>query len=121
MSRISSRTFPEIPSCNSLNRSAERRWFCSGGGFQNFHLVVFVVSVVLMVSWKYPVLPFLVFLEKGKENHQKSQGFFIPTEPLKSLEKERKTLKKQGIPRREKKQGIPKNNEKEGQGEFAVF
>ena len=42
----------------------------------------------------HPVLPFLVFLEKGTENPPKKQGFFIPTEPLKSLEKKGKTLEK---------------------------
>ena len=58
-----------------------------------------------------PVLPFLVFLEKGMENHQKTRIFY-PTEPLKSLEKKGKTFKKQGIPRRGKKQGIPKKTRK---------
>ena len=38
----------------------------------------------------------LFFLENGKENHQKTKDFFIPAEPLKSLEKKGKTLKKQG-------------------------
>ena len=42
----------------------------------------------------HPVLPFLVFLEKGKEDLPKKQGMFIPTEPLKSMEKKGKTLKK---------------------------
>ena len=41
-----------------------------------------------------PVLPFLAFVEKGRENHQKSKDFFFPTEPLKCLEKKGKTLKK---------------------------
>ena len=41
-----------------------------------------------------PVLPFLAFSEKGKENHQKNKDFFIPTEPPISLEKKGKTLKK---------------------------
>ena len=41
-----------------------------------------------------PVLPFLVFLEKRQGKPPKKQGLFIPTEPLKSLEKKRKTLKK---------------------------
>ena len=46
-----------------------------------------------------PVLPFLVFFFFAKKNNQgkspkKKQGFFIPTEPLKSLERKGKTLKK---------------------------
>ena len=43
-----------------------------------------------------PVLPFLVFFkEKGRENPPpKKQGFFIPTEPLKSLEKKGKNAQK---------------------------
>ena len=54
------------------------------------------------------------FLEKGRENHQKKQGFFIPTEPLKFLEKKGKTLKKnKEILARRKKQGIPKKKSKE--------
>ena len=41
-----------------------------------------------------PDLPFLAFSEKGKENHPKKQGFFHYAEPLKSLGKKGKTLKK---------------------------
>ena len=69
-------------------------------------------------SISLPVLPFLVFfLEKSKENHQKKQGFFIPTEPLKSLEKKGKKLKKnKEILAGQKKQGIPKKQGKEEQG-----
>ena len=63
---------------------------------------------------RFPVLPFLVFLENCRKTPKK-QGFFIPAEPLKSLEKKGKTLKKQGILRRGKKQGIPKKQGKEGQ------
>ena len=40
-------------------------------------------------------LSFLCFFwENGRENHQKKQGLILPTEPLKSLEKKGKTLKK---------------------------
>ena len=61
----------------------------------------------------FPVLPFLVFLEKGKENHPKNKDFFIPTEPLKSLEKERKTLKKKKRNSSEgKNKEFPKNKER---------
>ena len=64
-----------------------------------------------------PVLPFLVFWENGKENHQKKKGFFIPTEPLKSREKRGETLKKpRNSSQGEKKQGNPKKQGKEGQG-----
>ena len=41
-----------------------------------------------------PVLPFLAFLETGKENYQKFQGFSVPIEPLKSLEKKGKNARK---------------------------
>ena len=61
-----------------------------------------------------PVLPSLAFLEKGKENHPKKQGFFIPSEPLKSLEKKGKPLKKTRNSPQGKKQGIPKKQGKEG-------
>ena len=40
-----------------------------------------------------PILPFLVFFGKGKENPPEKQGFLIPTERVKSLEKKGKTLK----------------------------
>ena len=49
------------------------------------------------------VLPFFGGEKKTRKNTQKKQGFFIPTEALKSLEKKGKTVKKQGIPRRRKK------------------
>ena len=64
----------------------------------------------------FPVLTFLAFLEKRKENHQKNKDFLSLPNPQKSLEKKGKTLKKKGIPRRGKKQGIPKKQGKEGQG-----
>ena len=59
--------------------------------------LVSIASLLSELEWAIaspnnPVLPFLVFLEKGKPS--KKQGFFIPTEPLKSLEKKGKTLKK---------------------------
>ena len=63
------------------------------------------------------VLPFLVFLEKGRENHKKNQGFFLSLPTPKIPGKEGKNAQqKQGIPRKEKKQGIPKKQGKEGQG-----
>ena len=59
-----------------------------------------------------------LFFGKRQGNPQKKQGFLIPTEPLKSLEKKGKTLKKkQGIPRKEKKtRNSKKKQGKEGQG-----
>ena len=39
-------------------------------------------------------LPFLAFLEKARKTHPKKQGFFHYAEPLKSLGKKGKTLKK---------------------------
>ena len=41
-----------------------------------------------------PVLPFLVFWKTAGKTTKKKQGFFIPAEPLKSLEKKGETLKK---------------------------
>ena len=64
-------------------------------------------------------LSLFFFLEKGRENPPKKQGFFVPTEPLKSLEKKGKTVKKNKeihAKKRRKKQGIPKKQGKEGQG-----
>ena len=66
----------------------------------SFFLLFFLVEAALESSRKPedsvvgPVLPFLVFFGKRQGKPPKKQGFLIPTEPLKSLEKERKTLKK---------------------------
>ena len=59
-----------------------------------------------------------LFFGKRQGKPPKKQGFFIPTEPLKSLEKKGKTLKKtRNSSQGEKKQGIPnKKQGKEGQG-----
>ena len=43
---------------------------------------------------KNPDLPFLAFLEKARKTTQRKQGFFHHGEPLKSLGKKGKTLKK---------------------------
>ena len=75
--------------------SAANLEFLGGGGLniffrgRNVHQDVFA-----RFQGKDPVLPFLVVLEKGTENHQKNKDFFSPAEPLKSLEKKGKTLKK---------------------------
>ena len=50
--------------------------------------------IVGSVVWHPPVLPFLFSLDKDKENNQKKQGLFIPTEPLTSLEKKGKNTQK---------------------------
>ena len=62
-----------------------------------------------------PVLPFLVFFFwKWKGKPPKKQGFFIPAEPLKSLEKKGKTLKKKNkeFLAGEKNKEFPKNKER---------
>ena len=51
-----------------------------------------------------------------KENHPKKQGFFLYAEPLKSLGKKGKTLKKARKFFATKKQGNPKKQGKEDQG-----
>ena len=64
--------------------------------------------------WKtqcFPVLPFLVFLEEGRENHQKNKDFYpcqtpkIPGKEGKNGQKNKEILEK-----KEKKQGIQKKN-----------
>ena len=65
-------------------------------------------------SQRYPVLPFLVFLEKGQENHQKNKDFLsLPN--LKSLEKKGKTLKKTRNSSQGEKTRNSKKQGKEGQ------
>ena len=61
-----------------------------------------------------PCPSFPGFLERKARKTTKKQGFFIPAEPLKPVEKKGKTLgsKKQGIPRRGKRQGIQKKTRK---------
>ena len=73
-------------------------------------------------SRHYPVLPFLGFLEKGRENPPKKQGFFIPTEPLKFLEKKGKTLKitrnsSQGL----KNKDFQKNKERKDRVRLQIY
>ena len=64
--------------------------------------------------WQNPVLPFLVFWKMpGKP--AKKQGFFVPAEPLKSLEKKGKKLKKnKEFLAREKTRNSKKTKEGEG-------
>ena len=74
-----------------------------------------------VLSWAFslpcPSFP-CFFLEKGKENHQKNKDFFTPTEPLKSLEKERKTLKKtRNSSQGKKNKEFHKNKERKGRVE----
>ena len=60
-----------------------------------------------------PVLLFLVFFGKRQGKPPKNQGSFVLAEPLKSLEKKGKALKKtrKSSPDK-KKQGIPKKTRK---------
>ena len=62
----------------------------------------------------------LLFWKMARKTPKK-QGFFIPTEPLKSLEKKGKTLKKTRNSSQGKKQGILKKQGKEGQGTWWTF
>ena len=63
-----------------------------------------------------PDLPFLAFLENGKENHQKSKDFLSLVNPQNPWERREKRSKKQGIPCQRKKQGIPKSKERKIRG-----
>ena len=70
----------------------------------------FLVSESGLEMGGFPILP--LFLEKARKT-TKNQGFSITTEPLKSLQKKGKTLKKarkasQG--KTKKKQGIPQKS-----------
>ena len=47
----------------------------------------------------FPVLPFLAFLEKGKENHPKNKDFLSLPNPQNPWKRREKRSKKQGIPR----------------------
>ena len=64
-------------------------------------------------SFPLPCVSFSCFLLSWKKARKttKKQGCFIPTEPLKFLEKEGKDSLKQKK-EKEKKQGIPKNKER---------
>ena len=64
------------------------------------------------LPYLYPDLPFLAFLEHGKENHQKAR-IFILSEPLKSLgQKGENAEKSKEFLRKEKRQGIQKKTRK---------
>ena len=63
--------------------------------------------------FSFPDLLFLAFLENGKENPPKKQGFFIVAGPLKSLGKNGKTRKKnKEFLGKEKSKEIQKSKEK---------
>ena len=64
-------------------------------------------------STLFPVLPFLVFFGKRHGKPPKKQGFVMPTEPLKSLEKKGKTLEKTRNSSQGKK---PRNSKKTRKG-----
>ena len=63
-----------------------------------------------------PDPPILAFLEKARAFPQKSKGFWVSAEPLKSLEKRGKTHKKARKIGKRKKQGNRKKQGLEGQG-----
>ena len=64
-----------------------------------------------------PCPSFPCFFGERHGKPQKKQGYFIPTEPLKSLEKKGKNAQKnKEFLAGRKKQGIPKKQGKEGQG-----
>ena len=63
----------------------------------------------------YPDPPTIAFLEKARETPKKTRVFLF-AEPLKSLEKEVITHKKEGKIGKRKKQGIRKKQGLEGQG-----
>ena len=69
----------------------------------------------------FPCPSFPCFFGKCHGKPPKKQRFFIPTEPLKSLEKKGKTLKKTRNFSQGKKQGIPQKQGKEGQGSFPMI
>ena len=105
-------------------RAKRKRWHRNEAAIATLGLVRcvqlagFVSDVILANTELTATLSFLslFFLEKGRENHPKKQGFFMPTEPLKSLEKKGKTVKKTRKCPQGEKQGIPKKQGKEGQG-----
>ena len=66
----------------------------------------------------FPCPSFPCFFGKMPGKPPKKQGFFIPTEPLKSLEKKGKTLKKTRNSSHGKKQGIPKKKTRKGRRGF---
>ena len=72
-----------------------------------------VFDKFLRLGLEHPCPSFPGFFGKGTENHQKNQGFFIPTDPLKSLENKGKTLKKtRNSLQGKKNKEFPKNKER---------
>ena len=70
-------------------------------------------GALYMRETPYPSFP--CFFGKRRGKPPKKQGFFIPTETLKSQEKKRKNAQKnKEILTREKKQGIPKKRTRKG-------
>ena len=63
-----------------------------------------------------PDLPFLLFLENGKENQPKNKDLLYLWRTPKIPGKKGQTLKKKEIPCKRKKQGVPKKQGKEDQG-----
>ena len=96
----------------SVTRATEKLFMC-----QMFTYVPF--------QGPCPILPFLVFLEKGKENHQKIKDLLSLPNPLKSLEKKGKKKRSKtkknkeilaGEQKKTRKGTLKKNKEKSLQG-----
>ena len=91
---------PCVPSfCTLFNRGGNRRAFrLPGACGDHFHCMVEPSSghirCRILRFWKLPCPSFPCFFRKRQGKPAKKQGIFIPTEPLKSLEKKRKTLQK---------------------------
>ena len=91
-----------------------------GGGLniffrgRNAHQVIFRELMTLSFLW--------FFWKKARKTTQKN-GFFIPTEPLKSLEKKGKTLEKtrNSSLLRGRKQGIPQKTRKARTGDCNTY
>ena len=64
----------------------------------------------------FHVLPFLVFLEKGTENHQKNKDLLSLPNPKIPGKEGKNAQKNQGNPRRKKNKEFQKKQGKEGQG-----
>ena len=71
---------------------------------------------MLAITITFPLLPFLVFFGTWHGKPPKKQGSSIPAEPVKSLEKKGKRLRKTRNSSQGKKRGIPRKQGKEGQG-----
>ena len=119
--RKETRDLPPGLKISSAQRAQRSKKFNLARNFQSrskFSILLDNFNLDILNSRQYPVLPFLVFLEKGKENHPKNKDFYSHRTPKIPGKGEKNAQKKQGIHRRGKKQGIPKKQGKEGQGKI---